>query len=136
MRFFFDRNMSIWIARMVDAFEREHTVRHHDDDPRFIPTTSDIEWIQALGADDPSWIVISGDGRILRNKVEIAALREARLTFFCMTKQWMHMGIYEYAWKFMKIWPEIVENAKGTSFRIFEVAGGKATKVEQIIIYK
>jgi hypothetical protein len=79
--------MSPRIARMVDAFEREHTARAHDDDPRFTPTTPDVEWIQALGADDPPWIVISGDGRILRNKAELRALKEARLTFFCMTKQ-------------------------------------------------
>jgi hypothetical protein len=132
MRFFFDRNMSPRIARMVDAFEREHTARAHDDDPRFTSTIPDVEWIQTLGADDPPWIVISGDGRILRNKVELRALKEARLTFFCMTKQWMHMGIYEYAWKFLRVWPEIVENAKGTAPRIFEVAGGKALKVDQI----
>lgn len=132
MRFFFDRNMSLRIARMVGAFEREHTAQAHDDDPRFANTTPDIEWIQALGADDPTWIVISGDGRILKNKAELQALKEARLTFVCMTKQSMHIRIYEYAWKFMKVWPEIVENAGGTDPRIFEVAGGKALKVDRM----
>ena len=125
MRFFFDRNMSPYLARMVDIYERGHTVIHHDDDGRFGPTTTDIEWIKALAADDPPWIVLSGDGRILRNKAESAALEEARLTFFCMSKTWSHMPIHEYTWKFLKLWPEIVEGSKGTTPRIFEVAGAK-----------
>lgn len=124
MKFFFDRNMPPQLARMVDALEPEHTARAHDDDDRFTPTTPDIEWIEALGVDDPPWVVLSGDGRILRNKAELAVLREAKLTFFCMSKPWMHMKIYEKAWKFIKAWPEIVENAKGTTPRIFEVSGG------------
>jgi len=44
----------------------------------------------------------------------------------------MHMRIYEYAWKFMKVWPEIVENAGGSNPRIFEVSGGKALKVDRM----
>lgn len=134
MRFFFDRNMPPQLARMVDALERQHTARHHDDDPRFNPTTPDVEWIQALGSDEPSWIVISGDGRILKNKTELSALREAKLTFFCLSRQWMHMKIYEQAWKFIKVWPELVENARGTTPRIFEVSGGAGLKVERLNI--
>ena len=131
MRFFFDRNMPPQLARMVDALEREHSARHHDEDPRFSPTTPDVEWLRSLGSDDPPWIVISGDGRILKNKTELSALKEARLTFFCLSRQWMHMKIYEQAWKFIKVWPDIVENSKGTTSRIFEVSGGAGLKVER-----
>jgi hypothetical protein len=53
MRFFFDRCMSIRIARMVSAFEDSHTVRHHDDDTRFDNRTPDEEWIRTIGTDDP-----------------------------------------------------------------------------------
>jgi PIN like domain len=123
MRFFFDRNMSAKLARMVDIYERDHQVRHLDDDSRFCTTTTDIEWIKVLGQDEPPWVAVSGDGRILRNKTEAAALKEAKLTFFCMAKTWTHMGIHEYAWRFLKIWPDIVENAKVATPRIFNVAG-------------
>lgn len=132
MRFFFDRNMSPYLARMVSIFAREHTVVHHDDDGRFAPTTADIEWIRTLSADNPQWIVLSGDGRILKNKAERAALEEARLTFFCMAKVWTHMSIHEYTWRFIKIWPEIVEAARGVNPRIFEVA---AAKVDLLRVY-
>jgi hypothetical protein len=125
MRFFFDRNMLPRLARMIDIYERDHRVRHHDEDERLGPTTADIEWIRLLGTDDPAWVVISGDGRILRNKAESKALTEARLTFFCMSKVWTHMSIHESTWKFVRIWPEIVESAKVSTPKIFQVTGTK-----------
>jgi hypothetical protein len=132
MRFFFDRNMSPLLARMVDILDRDHTALSYYDDSRFTPTTSDVEWIKVIAADDPTWVVVSGDGRILRNKTELSALKEARLTFFCLSSQWMHMNIYkEQAWKFIRTWPDIVENAKGASPRIFEISGGAGLKVER-----
>jgi PIN like domain len=132
MRFFFDRNMAAQLARMVDVLEREHTARSYYDDDRFTDTTPDIEWIKVLSLDDPPWIIISGDGNILKNKTELSALREAKLTFFCLSKQWMHMKIYEQAWKFIKVWPDIIENAKGTTPRIYEVSGGAGLKIERV----
>jgi hypothetical protein len=132
MRFFFDRNTPPQLARMVDALEREHTARSYYDDDRFDDKTPDINWIKVLAAEDPPWIIISGDGRILKNKAEMSALKEAKLTFFCLSRQWMHMKLYEQAWKFIKVWPDIVENAKGTTPRIFEVSGGAGLKVERL----
>jgi len=134
MRFFFDRNMPPQLARMVDVLEREHAVRSYYDDDRFDDTTPDVEWIKVLADDDPAWIIVSGDGRILKNKTELSALKEARLTFFCLSRQWMHMKIYEQAWKFIKVWPEIVENAKGSTPRIYEISGGAGLKVERVPI--
>ena len=129
MMFFFDRCTSPRIARAIAALETTHTIRHHDDDGRFTTLTTDLEWIDALAADELSWAVVSGDARILRNKVERAALKEAALTFFCLTKAWMSMGFNEQAWKFVKVWPAIVESALHSKTKIFEVAGGKALKV-------
>ena len=74
MRFFFDRNMSVYLARMIGVLERNHVIRHHDDDPRFAFNTPDTEWISILGKDEERWIVLSGDGRILRNRAEYSAL--------------------------------------------------------------
>jgi hypothetical protein len=129
MNFFFDRCMSPRLAKMIDELEDIHTVRHHD--TRFKTDTPDIVWLANLAADESPSVVISGDGRILRNKVERQALREARLTFFCMSRTWGHMKIAEYAWKFVKVWPEIVRNAQESSERprIFEVSAGKGLKV-------
>jgi hypothetical protein len=133
MIFFFDRCMPRRLARMVDILETEHQIVHHDDDSRFNHKTTDIEWITALRGDQDPWIIVSGDGRILRNKAESAVLRESGLTFFCLSKQWPQMPLREeYVWKFFRIWPEIVKKADITRQRVFEVCGGSSLKVEEM----
>ena len=77
----FRSNMPPQLAAMVDILERNLARSYYDDD-RFTDMTPDVEWIKRLAADDPPWIIISGDGRILRNKTELSALKEAKLTFF------------------------------------------------------
>lgn len=129
MKFFFDRNMSKYLATMMAIYERTATVVHLDDDGRFIPTTPDVEWIRILAADETPWIILSGDARILRNRVERGVLEEAKLTFFCMGRTWSHMDVNEYAWKFLKIWPSILEKASSPTKRIYEVSGTKVDVV-------
>jgi PIN like domain len=134
MRFFFDRNMSPYLARAIDILDRENEVRHHDQDPRFNERTTDIEWVSVLGKDVPTWVVLSGDGAILKNRAELKALKEAKLTYFCMSNRWSKMKTSEYAWRLIKIWPDIVEKAKRAYLRpqIFEVSGGKSNKIDLI----
>jgi hypothetical protein len=110
---------------MVHAYETDHTVRHHDDDNRFSKSTPDIEWIKAIGAEDPAWAVVSGDAQILKNKHELATLRATRLKFFCLSSQWMHMPIHEQAWRFMKVWPQVTQNALTSRDSLFEVGAGR-----------
>ncbi len=134
MRFFFDRCVPIPIARMVRAIEEgQHEIRHHDEDERFGPKTTDTEWMTALATDTaPLWIVISGDGRILRNKAERKVLEEVGLTFFCLDKPWPNTELYEYAWKFMKVWPKILAHAKKGEGIIFRISAGSALNVNAV----
>jgi hypothetical protein len=126
MRFFFDRSAAIGLAKMVRAIdEKKFLIVHHDEDTRFGPKTADIEWMETLGRDgDPPWIVISGDGRILKNKVERQILTEANLIFFCLDDPWVMWPLYESAWRFMKVWPKIVEEATKPKAKRFRVRGG------------
>jgi hypothetical protein len=40
------------------------------------------------------------------------------------------MPFHDFAWKFLKVWPEIVKNARVSDTpKIFEISAGKATKV-------
>ncbi len=138
MRFFFDRNISKYIAQMLDAFSRGHPGGHEvkslDDDRRFTNTTGDVEWLAVLGRDEPSWIVICGDAAILANEVERAALDEANLTFFCFDKSWMKMRFEDQAWKLVKAWPSIVATAQSVANTpaIFRVHWGKSTEIEML----
>jgi hypothetical protein len=132
MNFFFDRCMSCRLARAIQALEEHHTSRAHDDDERFNEHTPDTEWLESLGRDGLDWIVLSADARILRNKVERQALREANLTFFCMGHSWSGMNLDDYAWKFMKVWPKIKECASGCRApTIFEVSGGSGLRINR-----
>jgi hypothetical protein len=117
---------------MIQALETDHTIRHHDEYGGFTQTTTDIEWITKLAAGDPEWVVISGDGRILKKKMEAAALAKSKLRFFCLAGPWLQMDIYEHAWKFVKAWPQIVEHAKHSNRLIFKIAAGGALKVEPV----
>lgn len=132
MNFFFDRCLPRRLAHMINTYEADHTVLHHDD--RFEEQTSDVEWMRTLANEHPPWVVISGDLSIVkRNKAERAALREANLTFFYLTKQWTrNMPFHEFAWRFLKVWPEIVKNAGTHTPQIFEVSAGRASKVTLI----
>ena len=134
MRFFFDRCAPIAFARMVRGFEGDaHLVRHHDEDSRFTTTTPDEQWIASLSTEgEPYWIVISGDGRILKNKAQRAVLDEARLPFFYLARPWINLPIREQAWKFMKVWPSIVDHAEARVGRLFEVRGGSSLKIDII----
>jgi len=44
------------------------------------------------------------------------------------------MKIPEYAWKFIKVWPDIVRTAKASAGapKIFEVSGGHGLKIREI----
>ncbi|HKI33466.1 MAG TPA: hypothetical protein VKA46_16545 [Gemmataceae bacterium] len=134
MRIFFDRCAAVALARMVRGFEGSKVlIRHHDEDGRFTTTTADEVWISTLAADgDPLWLVISGDGRILRNKAQRAVLDGAKLPFFYLAKGWINRPIHEQAWKFMKVWPEILARARQGKGRIFEVTSGSSLKVDVI----
>ena len=133
MRFFFDRSVPHRLARMVQVYEEGpngHQIVHLDDDGRFLHNTPDVEWIKVLaGNGKPRWIIISGDGRILKNSVERAALREAALPFCCLASQWMNMPFHDQAWRFIKAWASIVKKADPKSNHIYELSAGKSMEL-------
>lgn len=109
MRFFFDRNSCVRTARMLDIYEGNagHEVRHHNDDRRFNPRSKDIEIIRTLYEEDPNWIFVGGDGKILRNKVELAVLAECNLTYLIFNSTWCNKPIQDTCWMIVKGWPKI-----------------------------
>lgn len=132
MRFFFDRCVPVKIAHAVAALaEPDIVVVHLDDDERFTNKTADVDWLKRLETDgDPAWIVVSGDGRILKNKAERKLLDETGLRFFCCSDSWPNMPLEVYAWRFVKVWFEIVECAKRPKGRLFQVGAGASLKID------
>ncbi|MBX3364039.1 MAG: hypothetical protein RBS39_06310 [Phycisphaerales bacterium] len=127
MQFFIDRNVPIALARMLGHYDRTHTVIYHDD--RFERTTPDTEWLSAVATWDPVPVVLSGDGRILRNPAELQVLRGLPITFFLFASGWFDLRWPEFAWKAVKVWPEVVASAMPRRPTIFRIPVS-ATKVE------
>ena len=109
MRFFFDRNAPVRTARILAIYEGQngHEVRHHDDNSRFDRNSKDTYILDSLYEEDPEWIFVGGDGKILKNKVELSVLADHNLTYLLFNKQWCGKGIEDTCWMLIKGWPKI-----------------------------
>lgn len=133
MRFFIDHCISDKLARALDALDFVNEIRHVNHDERFSPTTRDVDWIGAIGRDEPKWHVLSVDVGILRNPQERRVLHESGLKFFLLSRSWAKMMLHEQAWRLIKIWPRIMDAGANVRGRVFEVSaggGGKVLRVE------
>lgn len=123
MIFFTDENISKKAAQMLAIFEPKHEVRACKD--YFDEGTPDTEWMPAIA----SWnggqptVAVCGDGRILKNRVEKRVLKECKLMFVYLAPGWTNLQWPVFAWKIIKVWPDIVRNVKQARYpMVFEVA--------------
>jgi hypothetical protein len=124
LQFFFDRNFQKPIARLIGQFEPTHRIVVMDDDERFSPTMSDVDWLKILGSEDLATSVITQDKKILTRTLERAAFRAAGVKFFYLTgKSWSRWSLHEQAWRFLRVWPEIVKTAQTHRGKVFEITG-------------
>ena len=120
MNFFTDECFMYKANALLEAFDRENQIIPLID--RFEPGTPDVVWIPAIATWNPKPIVVCGDGRILRNKVERQVLREAGLTFVCLASGWTNLEWHVFAWKIIKVWPTICDVARNLRPTVFEVS--------------
>jgi hypothetical protein len=114
--FFFDENMPESAARLIGVFDRKHEVRHLLD--RFPRATPDVEWIRTVASWAGNPVAVCADGRILRNEVEKKVLRECGLMFVYMASGWTNTEWPVYAWKIVKVWPDVVRSVEQARFPI------------------
>ena len=122
MIFFTDENISTNAAHMLDIFDRENQIRACLD--YFRAGISDTEWMRGIASWNElcSVIALCGDGRIIKNEVEKQVLKECGLTFVLLAPGWLHLQWDTYAWKIIRIWPEIVKNIKEARYpMLFDV---------------
>lgn len=108
MKFFFDNCISYRLANAIDELS-EFEVSHLRQ--KFSADTPDTVWLRRL-SEEGDWIIISGDTRIFRTPHELAAWQSAGLTGFFWSSQWLRKTIWEHAWRLVKWWPKIEEQAK------------------------
>lgn len=120
MIFFADENISERLARILDIFDQDNTVRAHGD--YFPKGTPDTEWLRAVSSWDDKVVVLCGDGRILKNKAEKSILKECGLMFVHLAAGWPRLPWDEMAWKLIKAWPAIKKEVSDARFpMLFEV---------------
>ena len=69
--------------------------------------SADIEWIEHLRSQREVWIFISGDGRVLKNSAERAALRGAGLHGFILAPAYQKTPMHQVAATLVWKWPDI-----------------------------
>ena len=130
MVFFFDANLSVYIARMLAQFDRQSVIRHLCDDRAFRRDDEDVVIIEKLSQEDPKPVFITSDSNIGRKPVERHALRNSGLTCVFFRKSFAGLNFQTQAWKIVKLWPQIVEETgnchQPTAFEVFS----KANNVE------
>jgi hypothetical protein len=120
VRFFLDNNLSHRVARALHCLvEPRHEVVHLKD--RFAPDTPDVDWMNAL-AEEPDWIILSGDVAISRNPHEVEAWKRSGHPIFFLKHGWINQPLWEQASRFFHLFPEIEKRARkakaGESFLV------------------
>jgi hypothetical protein len=129
--FFLDRCIPPQMAKLIEAFDRESTVYHHND--YFSQITTDEQWISTLMSWNPKPVVISGDGRILTNRAELAVLQGAGLSFVELAPGWTKLAWRDQAIKMLQVWGQIVAVSVPQQPTVYKVPIS-AKKVEKISI--
>lgn len=71
--------------------------------------SKDLEWIDFLRRSNDEWIFLTGDGRVLRNPAERAALRSAGLHGFVLAPAYQKTPVNQVASLILWRWPEILQ---------------------------
>jgi hypothetical protein len=111
LKVFFDNNLSPHLAHALDVLlgpEGDQVVHLTD---RFRRDTEDREWLGALGGEG-GWVVISADRRIHRSRIEREAWRRSGIVVFFLGAQWARLRTLEIAWRLLRWWPRIEEQAR------------------------
>ncbi len=123
MKFFFDRNTSVHIARILSHLDRKNNIVHQDEDGRFAEDEEDVNIIDALAAEDPKPVWITADLGQMRKPIERAALRDSQMTLFFRKRN--NFTPHMQAMKMMAIWSTVVDLAQNVRApTAFVIPGG------------
>jgi hypothetical protein len=119
VKVFFDNCTSPVLAATLDGFIRHkgHSARHIMDLPCGRHAT-DLEWIEMLAKERRTWMVVTGDDRIQRNKAERTAYRTAELSGFVLARAYQKTPMHKVASFLLWRWPEMEQ--------LFGLVGGAA----------
>lgn len=121
MRFFFDNNIAKQIARGIAQFALAQGIEIAHLTDKWDPSILDVEWIPSLRREG-DWIIVSGDLRITRSRVEQAAWYESGLTAFFFEESFSRKRFWAQAAEATRWFPIIIDTAKdcasGSGFKL------------------
>ena len=113
MKVLFDNCTSPVFASTLDGFIRHEGHRaYHIMDVPGLPdgrNSTDLAWISLLRRSSERWIFITGDGRVLKNPAERAALRSAGLHGFVLAPAYQKTPLHQTAAVLVWKWPELLQ---------------------------
>ena len=131
MRFFLDNTLPPRFAQVLEILEGDDGNKVVHLRSKFPSETKDVDWIRTL-ASEGDWVIISGDIRISQNQFERKAWSDSGLTAFFFAKGWTAIKLWEQAWRLIKWWPTIVDQAQKIRGGAGFVVPLKSTKLEQL----
>lgn len=137
MKIFFDNCTSPVLAHTLDGFVRHlHHRAHHIRELQELGlsgSSADIEWITALTSDSDDWILVTGDRRLLKNKAERYALRQARLKGFVLNPSYQKTPVHRCAAAIVLRWPAMEDQMRLVDGpALFELAFKGTTKFKPL----
>ena len=130
MIFLADENISTRLSRILDIFDTKYEYRSLTD--YFEAGTKDVVWIREVAEWDPNPIILSGDERILRNKVERKVLKDSNLSCVFLSGSLLNLSWNDLVWKMLKVWPNVVRDVSKVRNPTVFVIKGRDLKVELI----
>jgi len=105
-----DENLAPALALALNAlFAGQHEIIHLRD--RFGQGATDITWIRAL-SDEGGWVVISGDRRITKNRLERDVFRASNLIGFFLSKGLYKARVVKQMERLLALWETMEQQAK------------------------
>jgi len=130
--YFTDENISEYLAKMLEVFDRENQIKAHTD--YFDKGVPDEEWMKGIAKWGSDVVAVCGDGRILKNRAQRKVLKECELMFVHLAPGWTCMPWEDQAWKCIKVWPSIIKEVSQANHpMLFQVSvNGKVSPTGRI----
>ena len=113
MKFVFDRCVARAHARALNEYDKDNILAALDDDPRFKPTSKDVDIIEILSSEKPKPVFVTSDLNMkTKHPHERKALAGSGLTLVFLTKGFNSVEILVAARRLYQVWPRIVSAVK------------------------
>jgi hypothetical protein len=135
VRVFFDNCTSPVLATTLHGFisQASHSAIHIKD-ASCGRNATDQEWIAMLAREPTQrWVVVTGDGRLAKNKAERAAFRAAGLFGFVLAPTYQKTPLHQVASLLLWRWPEmeqLVGLVDGPA--LYEIPMARSGKLRQL----